>query len=81
MALLAARHVLSAITDFLVLAEQPSNILTVPFQYLPRGNEENHETFSQNSRSPGQGFEPGPAEYESGLPTAIRRSKVPMAKS
>jgi hypothetical protein len=37
----------------------------VLFWHLYGGNEENHKKFSQETRSPGRGMNPGPPQYES----------------
>jgi hypothetical protein len=47
---------------------------TVLSRHLPEGTDENHKTLSQDSRSPSRDLNPGPSEYEAGVPTTSGQS-------
>jgi hypothetical protein len=45
-------------------------------RHLSGGTEENHETLSQDSWSPGLNWKSGPPEFEAGVPTTRPRRSV-----
>jgi hypothetical protein len=56
------------------------SLFEVLYQHLSWGLKKTTKILSQNRRSLGQYLNPGPPEFESGLPTTLRRLAVMVTK-